>query len=81
MYKDHDYLFKFIVIGDSSVGKTALLRRFAENYFASDTGATVGIDFKTKKIKIDGKNILLMIFDTAGGDIISCLNTAIVNDV
>lgn len=62
----HDYLFKFIVTGDSSVGKTAILRRFSDKQFNTEQEATVGVDFKTRIVKVDGKNVLLMIWDTAG---------------
>ena len=72
-----DYLIKLILIGDSGVGKTCFLLRFADDNFTSSHISTigkllpslnsfVGIDFKIKTINIDGKNVKLQIWDTAG---------------
>ena len=64
----YDYLMKFIIIGDSGVGKTCFLMRFADDSFTTSHISTIGIDFKIKPITIDGKNIKLQIWDTAGQD-------------
>ena len=64
----YDYLMKFIIIGDSGVGKTCFLMRFADDSFTTSHISTIGIDFKIKPIVIDGKNIKLQIWDTAGQD-------------
>ncbi len=61
----HDQLFSAIIIGDSAVGKTSLMMRFAEEKFKiKDYNPTIGIDFKSKKIKVDGKVIKMKIWDT-----------------
>ena len=52
-----DYLFKLLLIGDSGVGKTCLLFRFADNTFNSTFISTIGIDFKIQTLEIDGKRI------------------------
>lgn len=59
----HDFLFKFILAGDSSVGKTAILQRFTDAEFKSATEyeATVGVDFKTKNVSIEGKEVMIMV--------------------
>ena len=62
----YDYMMKLIIIGDSGVGKTCLLMRFADDSFTSTHISTLGIDFKIKSITLDGKNIKLQIWDTAG---------------
>ena len=62
----HDYLIKLILIGDSEVGKTSILLKFTEDSFSANHIATIGIDFKMKTQSIDGKNIKLQIWDTAG---------------
>ena len=58
--------FKILTIGESGVGKTCILRRFVENKFFKTHLATIGIDFRTKAIKVYGKDIKLKIWDTAG---------------
>ncbi|KAH0796026.1 GTP-binding protein YPTM2 [Histomonas meleagridis] len=57
---------KFIVIGESSVGKTCIVTRFCDNAFDESFLTTVGVDFKIKMIEIDGVTIKLQIWDTAG---------------
>lgn len=66
MNKDYDYLFKIIILGDSGVGKTAILNRFADDQFTEIYSTTVGIDFKIRTILIEGKKIKLQMWDTAG---------------
>lgn len=61
-----DYKFKISVIGDSMTGKTALLNRFINNSYFNTNNITIGTDFKSKIIELDGKKIKLMIWDTAG---------------
>ncbi len=62
----YDYLIKLIVIGDSGVGKTCLLMRFADDSFTNSHISTIGIDFKIKPVTVDGKTVKLQIWDTAG---------------
>ena len=64
--KSYDFLFKLLVIGDSSVGKTAILLRFSDDSFSPNFISTIGIDFRIKTIEIRGKKIKLQIWDTAG---------------
>lgn len=60
------YLFKIVLIGDSGVGKSNLLARFARNEFFSNSKSTIGVEFQTQKMVIDGKEIKAQIWDTAG---------------
>lgn len=62
----YDYLFKYLLIGDSGVGKTSIMLRFVDDQFNSRFMSTIGIDFKIKIINIDNKKIKLQIWDTAG---------------
>eukprot|EP00164_Ancoracysta_twista_P000013 GFYU01000018.1.p1 GENE.GFYU01000018.1~~GFYU01000018.1.p1 ORF type:complete len:251 (-),score=58.54 GFYU01000018.1:155-796(-) len=64
--REYDYLFKFIIVGNSGVGKSALLDRFADNKFNPTHISTIGVDFKIKTIDIDGKIIKCQLWDTAG---------------
>lgn len=64
--KQHDFLAKILVIGDGGVGKTSLITRFTEQKFINSYTATIGVDFKSRIIKCQNKNIKLQIWDTAG---------------
>jgi len=57
---------KILVIGESAVGKSCLLLRYTEGKFSDTFMTTIGVDFKTKVVPIDGKNVKLQIWDTAG---------------
>lgn len=66
MAKSYDHLFKILLIGDSGVGKTCILCRFANNEFNRSHISTIGIDFKMKTIVVEGKRIRVQMWDTAG---------------
>lgn len=52
MAKNYDYLFRLLLVGDSSVGKTCIIVRFTENTFTPSYITTIGIDFKIRTIEI-----------------------------
>jgi small GTP-binding protein len=58
--------FKFIIIGASGVGKTAVLKRLVEDTFTTDSQSTIGVEFDSTIIDIDGQQVKLQIWDTAG---------------
>ncbi|XP_075834429.1 ras-related protein Rab-13 isoform X1 [Microtus pennsylvanicus] len=64
MAKAYDHLFKLLLIGDSGVGKTCLIIRFAEDNFNSTYISTIGIDFKIRTVEIEGKRIKLQVCPT-----------------
>jgi len=66
MKPDYDYLFILVLIGDSGVGKSCLLLRFADDTWMDSYISTIGVDFKIRTIELDGKTIKLQIWDTAG---------------
>jgi len=66
MRKDYDYLFKIVLLGDSGVGKSCLLLRFADDSFTDSYISTIGVDFRFRTVSIDMKTIKLQIWDTAG---------------
>ncbi len=55
--EDYDFLFKIVLIGDSGVGKTNLLSRFTKNEFNLGCKPTIGVEFATKTVNVDGKSI------------------------
>ncbi|CAO2833694.1 unnamed protein product [Amaranthus hypochondriacus] len=61
-----DYLFKIVLVGDSAVGKSNLLARFARDEFYPNSKSTIGVEFQTQKMEINGKEIKAQIWDTAG---------------
>mmetsp|Transcript_8058 Transcript_8058/g.7134 ORF Transcript_8058/g.7134 Transcript_8058/m.7134 type:complete len:231 (-) Transcript_8058:50-742(-) len=63
---NQDHLFKLIIIGDTGVGKSCLLSRVMDNDFKEEHNVTIGVEFGSFVIKIDGKIVKLQIWDTAG---------------
>ncbi|KJH41389.1 Ras family protein [Dictyocaulus viviparus] len=60
------YLFKYIIIGDTGVGKSCLLLQFTDKRFQPVHDLTIGVEFGARMVTIDGKQIKLQIWDTAG---------------
>ena len=60
------YLFKYIIIGDVSVGKSCLLLQFTDRRFQPVHDLTIGVEFGSRLVQLDGKPIKLQIWDTAG---------------
>lgn len=66
MTKDYDYQFKLLIIGDSGVGKSCMLQRFAGESFSGTYVSTIGVDFKIRTVIIDEERVKLQVWDTAG---------------
>lgn len=62
----YQYLFKYIIIGDTGVGKSCLLLQFTDKRFRTDHDLTIGVEFGARLVNIDGTHIKLQIWDTAG---------------
>ncbi|KAI0313073.1 GTP-binding protein ypt1 [Amylostereum chailletii] len=58
---EYDYLFKLLLIGDSGVGKSCLLLRFADDTYTESYISTIGVDFKIRTIELEGKTVKLQI--------------------
>lgn len=57
MAGDYDYVFKVLVLGDSSVGKSSLIKRFHSNVFDQKLPTTIGVDFFIHDMEVDGKKV------------------------
>lgn len=66
MSKSKSSTLKYLVVGDSGVGKTSLLVRYCDDTFQTEYLTTIGVDFKIKRIEYNGQPITLNIWDTAG---------------
>jgi Ras-related protein Rab-7A len=69
-------LLKIIILGDSAVGKTAILQKFVSGQFIEQHKATIGADFSTKEIAVDDKLVTLQMWDTAGQERFASLGHA-----
>ncbi|XP_065000207.1 ras-related protein RIC1-like isoform X4 [Musa acuminata AAA Group] len=73
MTPEYDYLFKLLLIGDSGVGKSCLLLRFADDSYIESYISTIGVDFKIRTVEQDGKTIKLQIVSRSFVDVWKCL--------
>ena len=64
--QQYDFLFKILLVGNSSVGKSSLFLRFVDDVWNDVFVPTIGVDFKIKTLKINEQNVKLQIWDTAG---------------
>ena len=60
------YIIKILTLGDSLVGKSSIVLRFSDNRFDDNQLATIGIDYKTKYIKVKDASVKVLLWDTAG---------------
>ncbi|KAM8719880.1 hypothetical protein ACLKA7_006009 [Drosophila subpalustris] len=63
-----DRAIKLLIIGESGVGKSSLVRRFVENKFDENHDVTIGMDFKTAVMNVDGIDYKVALWDTAGAE-------------
>eukprot|EP01111_Echinosteliopsis_oligospora_P015746 TRINITY_DN6319_c0_g1_i1.p1 TRINITY_DN6319_c0_g1~~TRINITY_DN6319_c0_g1_i1.p1 ORF type:complete len:224 (+),score=40.93 TRINITY_DN6319_c0_g1_i1:160-831(+) len=80
---DYDYIFKLVLVGDSGVGKSCLLKRYQSNEFSSDNKPTIGVEFIAKRIEMpadtknkEGKIVKAQIWDTAGQERFRAITSA-----
>uniref|UniRef100_A0A674CWI8 small monomeric GTPase n=1 Tax=Salmo trutta TaxID=8032 RepID=A0A674CWI8_SALTR len=62
----HGSFVYMVLIGDSGVGKSNLLSRFTRNEFNLESKSTIGVEFATRSIHVEGKTVKAQIWDTAG---------------
>ena len=63
---DYDKSCQFLLLGNSEVGKTSLIRRYTNGLFKEEYISTIGIDYDSKKEIIDDINVQVKLWDTAG---------------
>lgn len=71
-----DYLFKIVLIGDTNVGKSNLVKRLTTNEYNASSRPTIGVEFATKTFEFDGDIIKAQIWDTAGQERYRAITTA-----
>lgn len=76
MSSTYDLQIKLLMIGDSGVGKTCLLLRYANDSFSNTFITTIGIDFKIKQLQLGDKKVKLQIWDTAGQERFRTITTS-----
>jgi small GTP-binding protein len=65
---NYDYLLKIVLVGDSGVGKSSTLLRYADNQYDEKFNSTIGVDFRIKTLQYKNKVVKHQIWDTAGQD-------------
>ena len=58
--------FKIIIFGDANVGKESITSKFLTNLFVSDQTMTIGVDFETKSLSVDGQKVKLQVWIFGG---------------
>lgn len=64
--KGYDLIVKLVLLGETSVGKTNLLIRYTQDFFKKDAKATIGMDFISEEVVLNGRNVKAQFWDTAG---------------
>jgi small GTP-binding protein len=77
---DPAFVFKFIIVGNSAVGKSCLLLRFDEDRFQTIHDVTVGVTFSIKMVQVDGQDVKIQIWDTAGQEIFRSITRSYYRD-
>lgn len=63
---DYDYMFKLILIGSSTVGKSNILLRYTRNQFNENHQTTLGVEYAAKSVEVNDQVVRLQIWDTVG---------------
>lgn len=71
--KLHDPLVKILLLGDTTVGKSCLVRRFVDDKFDANTATTIGVDFRERAVAWEDGKLRLQVWDTAGQERFRCI--------
>ena len=61
-----DIAIKVVIVGNGAVGKSSMIQRYCKGIFTKDYKKTIGVDFLERQIDVDGEDVRLMLWDTAG---------------
>ena len=64
--EDLDIAIKVVIVGNGAVGKSSMIQRYCKGIFTKDYKKTIGVDFLERQIDVDGEDVRLMLWDTAG---------------
>lgn len=73
LYMNYTFVFKYILLGDSGVGKSTYINQNINNEFNPSMGTTIGVDFLGKVLEINNDKIKIHIWDTAGQETFKCI--------
>ena len=73
---ENEITLKILLLGDTGVGKTSILLKYTDGYFPEMYISTIGVEYKSKKVNINGNNINLQIWDTAGQERYKSITTS-----
>lgn len=74
--EDLEVTVKVVVVGNGAVGKSSMIQRYCRGIFTKDYKKTIGVDFLEKRLNLDGEDVLLMLWDTAGQEEFDALTKA-----
>ena len=74
--ENYEMMFKVVLVGDSSVGKTNIMSKYLKNEFHEDSKATVGVEFGSKQFTVEGHQVKAQIWDTAGQERYKAITSA-----
>ena len=66
MEKEFDCLIRLVIVGEPCVGKSTVIQRYSKGDFIPHYVSTIGVDFFSKVLNVDGKNVKIQVWDTAG---------------
>lgn len=66
MKENYEHIIKIMLVGDSNVGKTALVNRYCGDVYSDRTTSTIGIEYRDKVIRVNNKKYRIQLWDTAG---------------
>ncbi|XP_015177202.1 PREDICTED: ras-related protein Rab-23-like [Polistes dominula] len=67
---------KVVIVGNGAVGKSSMIQRFCKGTYTRDYKKTIGVDFLEREIEIDGEDVRLMLWDTAGQEEFDAITAA-----